>query len=241
LHLWVRQIGMAAVLLLAGCAEPVVLPEPVKGPVPAAVRLSPQVSGQVAAVNFVTAASRVEPVAEQFCRARTRAQPCDFRIVVDDRPNQPPNAFQTLDRTGRPVIGLTLSLIAGARNVDELAFVIGHEAAHHILGHLPQQQGSAAAGAILAGVLATLDGADEATVRQAQDVGAVLGARRYSKEFELEADALGTEIAFRAGFDPVRGSAFFDRLGDPGNRFLGTHPPNAARKAIVRRVAAGLK
>ena len=238
---WVRQIAIAATILLAGCADPVVLPEPVKGPLPASVRLSPQLPARDAAANFVAAASRVEPVAEQYCRARTRALPCDFRIVVDDRPGQPPNAFQTLDRSGRPVIGLTLTLIAGARNVDELAFVIGHEAAHHILGHLPQQQGSAAAGAILAGVLATLDGADEATVRQAQDIGAVLGARRYSKEFELEADALGTEVAYRAGFDPVRGSAFFDRLGDPGNRFLGTHPPNAARKAIVRRVAAGLR
>lgn len=238
---WVRQIVIAAMISLAGCAEPVVLPEPVKGPVPTSVRLSPQVPARDAAANFVAAASRVELVAEKYCRARTRALPCDFRIVVDDRPGQPPNAFQTLDRAGRPVIGLTLPLIAGARNVDELAFVIGHEAAHHILGHLPQQQGSAAAGAILAGVLATLDGADEATVRQAQDIGAVLGARRYSKEFELQADALGTEIAFYAGFDPVRGAAFFDRLGDPGNRFLGTHPPNAARKAIVRRVAAGLR
>ena len=241
MHHWVRHIALAAVLLLAGCAEPVALPEPVRDVPPDAIRLSPQLPPREAAAIFVAAASRVEPVAEQYCRTLTRAQPCDFRIVVDDRPDQPPNAFQTLDRVGRPVIGLTLSLIAGARNVDELAFVIGHESAHHILGHLPQQQDSAAAGAILAGVLATLDGADDATVRQAQDIGAALGARRYSKEFELEADALGTEIAFRAGFDPVRGSAFFDRLGDPGNRFLGTHPPNAARKAIVRKVAAGLR
>jgi predicted Zn-dependent protease len=237
----IRRFAVAVALLLAGCAEPVTLPAPVTGPLPASVRLSAQLPPRDAAVNFVTAVERVEPVAEQFCRARTQGQPCDFRIVIDDRPGQPPNAFQTLDRAGRPVIGLTLPLIAGARNVDEIAFVLGHEAAHHILGHIPQQQDSAAAGAILAGVLATLGGGDDAAVRAAQDVGATLGARRYSQAFELQADALGTEIAFRAGFDPVRGAAFFDRLGDPGNQFLGTHPPNAQRKATVRRVVAGLR
>ncbi|MGQ0564404.1 MAG: M48 family metallopeptidase [Gemmobacter sp.] len=237
----VRQLVVAFSLLLAGCAEPVVLPAPVEGPVPAAARLSAQLPPRAAAQNFVMAVERVEPVAEQVCRARTRSMPCDFRIVIDDRPGQPPNAFQTLDRAGRPVIGLTLTLIAGARNVDEIAFVLGHEAAHHILGHLPQQRESAAAGAILAGVLATLGGGDDAAVRAAQDVGAVVGARRYSQDFELQADALGTQIAFRAGFDPVRGSAFFSRLPDPGNRFLGTHPPNAQRLATVRRAVAGLR
>ena len=235
-----RQLAMAAAVLLAGCAGPVSLPAPDPGHLPVSARLSAQLPPRAAAVNFVTAVERVEPVAEAFCRARTQGLPCDFRVVIDDRPGQPPNAFQTLDRAGRPVIGLTLPLIAGARNVDEIAFVIGHEASHHILGHIPQQRDSAAAGAILAGVLATLNGADDVAVRAAQDVGATIGARRYSQAFELQADALGTEIAFRAGFDPVRGAAFFDRLTDPGNQFLGTHPPNAQRKETVRRVVAEL-
>jgi predicted Zn-dependent protease len=55
----------------------------------------------------------------------------------------------------------------------------------------------------------------------------------YSKEFELEADALGAEIALIAGFDPLRGTGFFDRLPDPGDKFLGSHPPNRQRKALV--------
>ena len=59
----------------------------------------------------------------------------------------------------------------------------------------------------MAGTLATLGGADAAAMQAAQDMGAQFGARRYSKDFELEADALGTEIAWRAGFDPMRGRA----------------------------------
>jgi hypothetical protein len=58
-----------------------------------------------------------------------------------------------------------------------------------------------------------------------------MAARSYSKDFELQADALGAEIALVAGYDPLRGTAFFDRLPDPGDKFLGSHPPNAARKA----------
>jgi predicted Zn-dependent protease len=75
-------------------------------------------------------------------------------------------------------------------------------------------------------------------VRRAEDLGAEVGARAYSKEFELEADALGTLIAFRAGFDPANGARYFERRPDPGNRFLGTHPPNAARAGIVAATLA---
>ena len=67
-----------------------------------------------------------------------------------------------------------------------------------------------------------------------------IGARTYSKDFELEADALGTRIAARAGYDPLRGAEFFFRIPDPGNQFLGSHPANAARLATVQRVAMQL-
>ena len=189
---------------------------------------------------FRAVVARVEPVAEQICRNRTRGLNCDFRIVIDQRANLPPNAFQTLDNRGRPIIGFTASLIADARNADELAFVMGHEAAHHIEGHIPQTQQSAVEGALLGTVVATVLGADPATVDTAQRVGGTVGARRFAKGFELEADALGTVITHRAGYNPVRGAQYFSRIPDPGNQFLGTHPPNADRIRTVRRVAAGL-
>ena len=59
--------------------------------------------------------------------------------------------------------------------------------------------------------------------------------------FELEADAMGAEIAYLSGYDPVLGTGFFDRLPDPGDAFLGTHPPNPARKAQVAQVVANLR
>lgn len=221
---------------LAGCV-PTGSPAPVAQPAGAVP--APQ-SARAAARQFVEVVETVEPVAERECRRHAPGANCDFQIVVDDRPGQPPNAFQTVDAQGRPVIAFNLGLIAEARNADELAFVMGHEAAHHIAGHIDRQRQAAAAGAVIFAGLATLTGADESGVRSAQELGAAVGARSYSKEFELEADRLGTIITARAGYDPLRGAEFFTRIPDPGNRFLGTHPPNAQRIQTVRDTVAGL-
>jgi Zn-dependent protease with chaperone function len=193
-----------------------------------------------AARNFVQVVQTVEPVAERECRRVAPGMNCDFLIVVDDRPGQPPNAFQTLSRDGRPIVAFNLALIASVENADELAFVMGHESAHHIMGHLARSQQNAAVGAVIFSGLAAMSGANADSVRSAEEFGAAVGARSYSKDFELEADRLGTAITMRAGYDAVRGSAFFGRIPDPGNRFLGTHPPNSQRMELVRRTAESL-
>ncbi len=231
---------MLAVLALPGCLAPI---EPTAPPprAPAASGApAPALDPASAARAFVAVVDRVEPVAEAECRARSPQLNCDFQIVVDARPGLAPNAFQTRDPSGRPVIGFTVALILDARNPDELAFVLGHEAAHHIAGHLDRVQQSAWAGAVAAGVLASLGGARPEAIERAQAIGAGVGARTFSKDFELEADRLGTVIAARAGFDPILGAGFFDRLPDPGNAFLGTHPPNAERRRVVAATAARL-
>ena len=115
---------------------------------------------------------------------------------------------------------------------------MGHEAAHHIRGHLGRQRANAQAGATIFAGITALTGGDAQAVRSATRLGAALGARSYSKEFELEADALGTVITLLAGYDPLQGAAFFARIPDPGDRFLGTHPPNSERIRTVRRTLA---
>lgn len=222
---------------LAACVDTTGPSAPTKAPTTTS---PPRQTSSTAAKNFISVVKRVEPVAERECRQRAPSLNCDFQIVVDDRPNQPSNAFQTVDRNGRPILAFTLALIADARNQDEIAFIMGHEAAHHIQGHLPKTQQRAVAGALIFGALASLGGAGQAGVQAAQEVGATVGSRTYSKEFELEADGLGTRIAHKAGYNPVRGAAFFTRIPDPGDQFLGTHPPNASRVETVRQTASQL-
>lgn len=234
--------GLIVLAVLSACVptSPPLSANPTAGPTPSA-SASPRLPSETAVRNFVEVVQRLEPVTEDICRVRTRGVNCDFLIVVDDRLGQPPNAFQTLDRQGRPVLGFTLSLIGDARNPDEIAFVLGHEASHHILGHLPQTQANAQGAAMAAAILAAASGASPQAAEQITGMAATVGARSYAKEFELEADAMGAEIAYRAGYNPVLGTGFFDRLPDPGDAFLGTHPRNTARKAQVAQVVARLR
>ncbi len=224
------------VLSAAACVPTTDRPNPAQ-PLPS----DPSERARVAVSNFVEVVERVEPVAESICRQETRRQSCDFQIWVDRDPSSGVNAFQTLNRRGQPVIIFTIGMIAAARNQDELAFVMGHEAGHHIAQHLAQQSAQAAAGAELFGSAARSQGASEAEVGEAARIGSLVASRRFSQSAELEADAIGATIAYRAGFDPITGSAFFRRLPNPSDAFLSTHPPNAARIATVRRAVAELR
>lgn len=227
----IRQLFTAlALLCLAGCG----VSQGPRASGPASVRPGD------APPQFAAVAARIEPVAEKVCRDRGPVRDCDFQILLDSRPGLPANAFQTVDRRGRPLLIVTEPLYLNMANGDELAFVLGHEAAHHILGHLEATQQSAVWAAVLVGSVVAAGGADAASVEAAQRLGAQVGARVFSQEFELQADALGTLISSQAGFDPVRGAEYFARIPDPGDRFLGTHPPNAQRQATVARVAGEL-
>lgn len=238
-----RWVVLLGALILSGCATTTSQPTQPTQPGPSRAELAKRAAAKPTAAQiaqFRTVVSRVEPVAERYCKKTNPRRNCDFKIVVDQREGLPPNAFQTLDRDGRPVLGFTQSILADVRNADEIAFVLSHEAAHHIRSHIPRAQQNATAGAILLGGLASIAGGGGAAIDAAADIGASVGARSYSKDFELEADATGTVIAKRAGYNPVRGAQYFNRIPDPGDVFLGTHPPNAERIATVKRTAAGL-
>jgi len=184
---------------------------------------------------FVAVVQDVEPVAEAECRKRTPNRNCDFEVQLDMNPKAPANAFQSVDRSGRPLVIFTASMLESFRNPDEMAFVMSHEVAHHILGHLDQQRRNAVQGAVFLGELVSLEGGTPEEIANAQYVGAVVGARSYSKAFELEADALGTVITHLAGYRPSIGVQFFDAIPDPGDAFLGTHPANPDRIMVVKK------
>lgn len=235
-----RYLALVATVLLSAC---VAVQAPVTQPFPADPLGGPEpvLDPRTAAANFASVVRRMQPVIEGACIEQLGPANCDFQFVVDTTPGAPPNAFQTLDERNRPIVAFTVPLIAMARNQDEIAFVMGHEAAHHILDHIPRQRQTAILGAAALGAAVAASGGDPYAIQTAQEVGARIGARTYSKDFELEADRMGTILAWYAGFDPERGAYFFNRLPDPGNTFLGTHPPNAQRAAAVAGTVADLR
>lgn len=194
-------------------------------------------------------APQVERTAEQFCREEYPRAPyaqCDFDFRLIDDPRAPANAFQTVDRSGRPVIGITTALLAQTGSADEIGFVLSHEAGHHIADHLSRQQAQVLAGALIFGTIAAGLGGDPATASQrvsdAMDVGAFVGQRAYSQSFELEADVIGTYIAARAGFDPERGALIFARPAlQAGGGLLSTHPASPQRLATVQRTSEEIR
>ena len=126
---------------------------------------------------------------------------------------------------------------------DEIAFVLSHEASHHIAGHIPRQQQQQALGALVLGGLVAAAGhaygspASDDAIRQAMDVGAYVGARAYSQSYELEADTLGAYIAARAGYSPERGADIFGRpaLANPGGPPILASPPGLGAAPGHRR------
>lgn len=216
-----RKIVLLLGLLAAGCAHNT------HAPLPEAIRQDPVVQ------RFTTVAEQVTPVAQDECDRVRPAIRCDFVILIDTTEDAPPNAFQGVGRTGQPQIVFTRSILHSFDNEDEMAFVLAHEAAHHIRRHLAKQADNAVRGAVLLGELASLEGATAEEIENAQYVGAFVGGRIYSKAFELEADALGAIIAHQAGFRPSVGARYFTRIPDPGDQFLGTHPASPDRIKVV--------
>ncbi len=192
------------------------------------------------APTFRQVSRAVGDAATDTCRRQSAGRNCDFRILVDLEPFTEPNAFQTLDDEGHPLIIFSQKMIQSTRNGDEMAFVMSHEAAHHILSHIARQIENANEGARVFGELAQSRGEDPEGVELARKLGAEVGVQSYTKTFELEADKLGTIIAFKAGYNPLVGMDFFNRIPDPGGTFLATHPPNSKRAAAVLETAAEL-
>ncbi|WP_170478516.1 M48 family metallopeptidase [Ruegeria arenilitoris] len=229
-----RRLALTLVLALAACESAYV------EAIPSSEWTPKSSESQELAASFNQVSKSVAEASRTECRRRTRAVNCDFVILIDLDRRASANAFQTLDENGRPLIIFTQAMIESTQNADEIAFVMGHEAAHHILGHIARQAENARESAIIFGDLARRQGEDAAGIERAQQLGAEVGAQYYSRAFELEADQLGTIITNAAGYNPLIGLKFFQRIPDPGDRFLASHPPNAERVQVVLDTSAKL-
>ena len=197
-------------------------------------------SNSRAVADYRRVIRRVEPVAESTCRSLHKNKGgkfCDFQIKLIEDPKQPANAFQTIGKDGRPIIAFNINLLKTVQSDDEIAFILGHEAGHQIATHIAKTQNNQAVGAILGGILIAAAGGDP---QLGVDLGAMVGQRAYSQNYELEADTIGTHIAFRAGYSPERGAQYFARSGSAAN-VLSTHPPSRARINTVHSTSAKIR
>ncbi len=123
---------------------------------------------------------------------------------------------------------------------DELAAVIGHEIAHALREHTREQMAQQMAANVGLSVLAAATGSTAAA-----DLGGTLSQVMFtlpkSRQAESEADAIGVELAARAGYDPRAAITLWQKMAAMGNsaslEILSTHPSPATRIADLGQKA----
>ncbi len=152
-------------------------------------------------------------------------------------PNQWPFSFHMVNikeinafaLPGGPVY-VNVGTIRAAGDEAQLAGVMAHEISHIVLRHSTEQASKAAMAQLpLVGQLAQL--------------GASIGAQslflKYSREAEREADLLGSQIMYDAGYNPYEMAEFFAKLEKEGGsgapQFLSDHPNPGNRVESVSK------
>jgi len=129
-------------------------------------------------------------------------------------------------------------LILAADNEAELAGVMAHEIAHVAARHAMENQGKGAAlqYGMLAGII--FGGPIASTVlRSGGGIFGALSMLKFSRGAEGEADRLGVQYLYAAGYDPTAMSTMFEKLASQNKKKPGTlsklfssHPQSLDRR-----------
>ncbi|MDT5158525.1 MAG: hypothetical protein QOC99_1798 [Acidobacteriota bacterium] len=137
-------------------------------------------------------------------------------------------------------------LILAADNEAEVAGVMAHEIGHVAARHAMENQakGMLAQIGLMAGSI-FLGGLGGMLINQGAQFGALLGFMKFSRSAEAEADMLGVEYMWAAGYDPNAMSTMFEKLAaknkkKPGtfSKLFETHPQSLDRMEATRELVA---
>jgi beta-barrel assembly-enhancing protease len=163
--------------------------------------------------------------------------PYTFRVVKQ----KGINAFAL---PGGPIYVNIGTIQAGSE--AELAGVMGHEIAHVVMRHSTRQASRQAKAsiplAILSGVLgASVGGWAGSLAQMGISIGAGGVFTKYSRDAETEADMVGAQLIYDAGFNPNAMVTFFQKLKQQqgkggGPSFLASHPDPGNRAKNVASI-----
>lgn len=179
-------------------------------------------------------AEYVNRVGQNLVRNSDSKVPVTIKVIDTEEPNAMalPGGFFYVN-TG---------LIALAENESELAGVMGHEIAHIAARHGTRQATRSGLANLATIPLIFMGGWTGFGVRQAASLAIPLGFLSFSRAFEREADLLGLQYMYKAGYDPNGFVDFFERLESLEKRKPGTiskafrsHPPTADRIVAAQK------
>jgi beta-barrel assembly-enhancing protease len=197
-----------------------------------------QVRKTVPVLSDAALNSYVRQVGNQLAaRARGPRYPFSFSIAN----YRELNAFAL---PGGPV-WINRGILHAAASEAQLAGVLAHEIAHIAQRHAADQITKQLVANGFLGLLGAVLGNDPGAARTAQAGARLLAGSymlKFSRDDEREADAIGSQIMQRAGWDPRGMAEFMETLRreqgrDPGSVeiFLSSHPAPAERAAALRR------
>ena len=171
----------------------------------------------------------------------TQQWPFRFHVVDSDEVN----AFALPGGT----MFVNLGAIQAAETESQLVGVMGHEMSHVILRHSTcnlskQKKRSMWYGLAQLGAAVALGGNGGSLAAEGIGMGAQLDFLRMSRDDEKQADLLGVQIAYNAGYDPRGLPQFFEiiqaKYGKGSAQFLSDHPNPGNRTEYVNQEIAFL-
>jgi len=173
---------------------------------------------------------KVNRIGQNLARNSDAKVPFTFRVVEDDVPNAfaLPGGF----------IFVNTGLIKLASEEDELAGAMAHEVAHVAARHMTCQatKGQIAGIATTVGGVILGGGIGGYAGRQAAGAATQTAFLKLSRGAETEADYLGTQYLYAAGYDPNGAISIFEKMeslrkrkAGAWDRLFSTHPMDADR------------
>jgi predicted Zn-dependent protease len=117
---------------------------------------------------------------------------------------------------------------------DEIAAIMGHEIAHALREHGRERLSQAMAQSAIANIALAAAGGYGAQINAANQVAQYVLVLPNSRQHESEADAIGVELAARAGYNPRGAISVWQKMmkatqGKNPPEFLSTHPSGETR------------
>jgi len=173
---------------------------------------------------------KVSRIGQNLVRSSDAKVPFTFQVIEDDAPNAfaLPGGF-VLVNTG---------LIKIATEEDEFAGAVAHEIAHVAARHMTCQQTKSQIASIASIPASIVLGGGWGGYAARQGMGVLIPTAflKFSRQDESEADYLGTQYLYAAGYDPSGAISIFEKIEalsrtKPGfaARIFSTHPMDSDR------------
>jgi len=197
-------------------------------------QLAQEVEKQAKIVEDPVIAEFVNRVAQNIARNSDVKVPITAKVIDNDEVN----AFALPGG----YLFINTGLIRRAANEAELAGVIAHEVAHVAARHGTRQASRGQVANIATLPLIFMGGWAGYGAQQLAGLGVPLTFLKFSRDFEREADLLGVQYLYAAGYDPTAYIDFFEKIQalertKPGalSELFRSHPPTDDRIRDAQR------